>query len=334
MEIDDKGSSPIVSAVCWLLALEGSPKDEVLRTDFILWLRADPDNGAAWANSSGMFNVMANPPTGYADDWALHMSATQKILEQRMAAVLRPAPNWTLRVAVGMAAALAMWVAILVVPSLLISFEADYETGTAEKRALELVDGSVAVIAPESAIAIEYNETTRIVRLLKGEAFFYVTPNADRPFRVVARDATARTVGATFNVQVRGDTTRVSVRHGLVDVANGSGQQVEAPLEIGHWVEIAGDDDFVLGSGRYQDVGLWTNDELSVRDRRLGDLVDDMSRYIPGVVLLLDNELSNERVTNSTFNLANPNAALSNIASRLGAEVHQLMPGVLLISRD
>ena len=251
-----------------------------------------------------------------------------------MSVVLRPAPNWTLRVAVGMVAALAVLAVILVLPSFLLSLEADYETATAEKRVLELVDGSVAVMAPESAIAIEYSETTRIVRLLEGEAFFYVTPNPDRPFRVTAGDATASTVGATFNVRMRSDHARISVRHGLVDVANGAGQPMDAPLEAGHWMKDAGDDDFVRGSGRYQDVGRWTQDELSVGDRRLGDLVDDMRRYIPGVILLLDSELSNERVTNSTFNLDNPNRALRNIASRRGAEVRQLLPGVLLVSRD
>ncbi|MBV1933268.1 MAG: FecR domain-containing protein [Parvibaculaceae bacterium] len=334
MGFDDKGASPIVGAVCWLLALEGSPKDEVLRTDFILWLRADPNNGAAWANASGMFDVMANPPSDFAEDWAPHISATLKVLEQRMASVLRPAPNWMLRVAVGMAAAVAMWVAILVVPSLLISFEADYETATAEKRALEFEDGSFVVIAPESAIVIDHSETKRLVRLLKGEAFFYVTPNADRPFRVIAGDATARTVGATFNVQLGDEDTTISVRHGLVDVAYGADQQLDGQLEEGDWATVADGDRVQRKSGRYQDVGAWTHDELIVRDRRLGDVVDEMRRYIPGVIILVDSELSNERVTNSGFNLAKPVAALRNIASRRRAEVHQLLPGVLLIRRD
>ena len=97
MGSDDKGASPIVEAVCWLLALEGSSKGDVLRTDFILWLQAHPDNAAAWANSSSMFDVMAKPPSGNADDWAPHIPATQKILEQRMSAVLSAAPNWTLQ---------------------------------------------------------------------------------------------------------------------------------------------------------------------------------------------------------------------------------------------
>ena len=227
-----------------------------------------------------------------------------------------------------------MWVTILVLPSLLISFKADYVTATAEKRALKLEDGSMAVIAPESAIAIEYSETKRIVRLLKGEAFFYVTPNPERPFRVTAGDATATVVGATFNVQLRADNTTISVRHGLVDVAYGTERQVDAPLEAGDWVIVTDGDDFQRKSGRYQDVGTWTHDELLAYGRRMGDLVDDMRRYIPDVIILLDSDLANQRVMNSTFNLANPKAALKNIASRRGAEVHQVLPGVLLVSRD
>ncbi|MBV1886909.1 MAG: FecR domain-containing protein [Parvibaculaceae bacterium] len=233
-----------------------------------------------------------------------------------------------------MTAALAVWVTILVLPSLLIAFKADHVTATAEKRALKLEDGSMAVIAPESAIAIEYSETTRIVRLLKGEAFFYVTPNPKRPFRVTTGDAIATAVGATFNVQLRGDNTTISVRHGLVNVVYGTEQQVDGPLEAGDWVTVIDGVEFQRKSGRYQDVGTWTHDELNAYDRRLSDLVDDMRRYIPDVIILLDSDLANQHVMNSTFNLANPKAALRNIASRRGAEVHQVLPGVLLVSRD
>ncbi len=55
-----------------------------------------------------------------------------------------------------------------------------------ELRSLTLEDGTQVRLGPESALGVDFTAGERRVRLLKGEAFFDVVPNAARPFRVAA----------------------------------------------------------------------------------------------------------------------------------------------------
>ena len=84
----------------------------------------------------------------------------------------RPRHRWPL----WSAAAVATCLALLVVPSLLRQIGSDYTTATAELRGISLQDGSEVILAPASAIAVSYDVGERRVRLLSGEAFFWVTP--------------------------------------------------------------------------------------------------------------------------------------------------------------
>ena len=333
MGSDDKGASPLVEAVCWLIALESGRKDEVLRGDFILWLHAHPENAVAWANSSGMFDVMATPPGEHVDDWAPHTSATQKSLEKRMSSVISPSPNWTRRVAVSVVAALAACAIFLTVPSFLLTMEADYATSTLEVGRLTLDDGSMLLLAQESAIIIEYTAAERHVRLLKGEAFIHAVMDRERPFRVTAGNVTTTALGTTFNVYLAEDLTTVSVRHGLLDVAHGAAPSTSVSLEAGDWVDVDEAGHFQRGHTRYQEVGLWSEDLLYGRDRLLKDVVDNLRRYFPGVIILTGNGLANQRVSGA-YKLDDPTAALRAIVSAQGGSVYQVLPWVLLVTGD
>lgn len=333
MGSDDKGADPIMEAVCWFIGLEDAPKDEVMRADFILWLHAHSENAAAWANSSGMYDVMATPPREHVDDWAPHTPATQKSLEQRMSAAISPSPNWKLRVAMGVIAALAACVAFLMVPSFLLLKEADYMTSKAEVRPIMLEDGSMLLLAAESAITIEYTAAERRLRLLKGEAFIHAVMDRERPFRVTAGNLTTMALGTTFNVHLGEVLTTVSVRHGLLDVAYGAAPSASVSLELGDWVDVDGGGNVQRGHTRYQEVGLWSEDMLYGRDRLLKDVVDDLRRYIPGAIILTGSGLANQRVS-GVYKFDDPIAALRAIVSAHGGSVHHVLPWVLLVTGD
>jgi transmembrane sensor len=55
--------------------------------------------------------------------------------------------------------------------------------------------------------------------MFRGEAFFTVAHNKDRPFVVTTRDGTALDAGTSFNVRVEADWTIVSLVEGKVDVS-------------------------------------------------------------------------------------------------------------------
>ena len=93
---------------------------------------------------------------------------------------------------------------------------------------LKLPDGSQITLAPKSRISYAStfgsadtarNGATRDVYLL-GEAFFEVTKNPHRPFRVFANEIVTKVLGTSFNVRsFEKDTTiQVTVRTGKVSV--------------------------------------------------------------------------------------------------------------------
>lgn len=110
----------------------------------------------------------------------------------------------------------------------------DWETITAARQLVEnvntsnkpvtiaLPDGSALSLAPGSRIGYANNFDSNTYRdvYLSGEAFFEVTRNPDRPFRVFANEIVTKVLGTSFTVRsFDSDTTiQVIVRTGKVTV--------------------------------------------------------------------------------------------------------------------
>ena len=104
----------------------------------------------------------------------------------------------------------------------------EHTNTTLKPLLLQLPDGSQVTLAPKSRISYAHtfgsadtarNGVTRDVYLL-GEAFFQVTKNPHRPFRVFANEIVTKVLGTSFTVRsFEKDTTiQVTVRTGKVSV--------------------------------------------------------------------------------------------------------------------
>lgn len=82
-----------------------------------------------------------------------------------------------------------------------------------------LPDQSVITLNKNSQIT--YNSTfekdSRTVTL-KGEAFFNVTPDKNKPFIIHVNDITVKVLGTSFNIRTKGTVTEVIVETGVVQV--------------------------------------------------------------------------------------------------------------------
>ncbi|PQJ12045.1 iron dicitrate transport regulator FecR [Flavipsychrobacter stenotrophus] len=83
-----------------------------------------------------------------------------------------------------------------------------------------LPDGSVVTLNRNSSISYptSFSGGTRHV-VLKGEAFFNVTPDKTKPFIIDADNSSIKVVGTSFNVKSNDDKTEVVVETGIVEVA-------------------------------------------------------------------------------------------------------------------
>jgi ferric-dicitrate binding protein FerR (iron transport regulator) len=85
-----------------------------------------------------------------------------------------------------------------------------------------LPDGSLVTLNKESVLSYpsKFKGNTRQV-VLKGEAFFKVQPNKEKPFVVLAKDVRITVVGTSFNVKNIKGNVEVVVETGIVKVSIG-----------------------------------------------------------------------------------------------------------------
>ncbi|MBI2511627.1 MAG: FecR domain-containing protein [Opitutae bacterium] len=81
-----------------------------------------------------------------------------------------------------------------------------------------LADGSVVELNKDAEITVDYSAAERNIKLLRGEAYFTVAKNPDRPFIVTAGGVRVRAVGTVFNVRLSGSDVDVLVTEGKVRI--------------------------------------------------------------------------------------------------------------------
>jgi transmembrane sensor len=82
---------------------------------------------------------------------------------------------------------------------------------------IPLEDGSIVDVKTGGILKIAMNREQRGVRLEKGEAWFKVAHDKNRPFIVSAGDVRVRAVGTAFSVRLRADGANVVVTEGVVE---------------------------------------------------------------------------------------------------------------------
>jgi transmembrane sensor len=83
-----------------------------------------------------------------------------------------------------------------------------------------LPDNSIVTLNKNSSIEYDAKFTTGNQRniKLKGEAFFSVTPNKEKPFIIKVNDVEVKVVGTSFNIKTINGQTEVIVKTGIVQV--------------------------------------------------------------------------------------------------------------------
>src|ERR1700761_6652654 len=96
--------------------------------------------------------------------------------------------------------------------------ETRFQTAVGEQAAVALPDGSSFDLNTNSRVGVDYSPHSRIVYLERGEAYFKVAHDTQRPFWVHAGDRWVRAVGTAFNVYLRPAGVEVTVSEGTVKV--------------------------------------------------------------------------------------------------------------------
>ncbi|VVP75444.1 FecR family protein [Pseudomonas fluorescens] len=314
------------AAFAWLSLLHDRPSAGDQLT-FSQWLRADPAHAEAYAQAQVLWELSEGPARTLADEEAVALQGYLDAMDHpRRPALLR----WS--------GALAMAACLLLMVSLGTGWQpqrwiddlgADYVSAPGEIRTVTLADQSQVTLDADSAIAVDFSRGERHVQLRRGAGFFTVTHTGE-PFVVEAEKGQARVLGTQFEVRLQPHGAQVTVLSGRVGVTaeRGGEQQI---LSAGQQVAYAEGTAEKLHAVDGEAQLAWRQGWLTYYKSTLADVVEDLRRYYPGRIVLLNDELAARKVSGS-FPSKDPQAVLSSLQGVLGFEQHQVL-GHLIILR-
>ncbi|WP_409313080.1 FecR family protein [Pseudomonas putida] len=279
---------------------------------FKRWLLADPAHRAAYEQAQVLWQKSAAPAARLADE-------EQDALQRYLDAMARPPARGGWRRVAGLAMAACLVLAVGVAGGWhpgywLQDLQADYRSA-GQIRQVTLADQSQVTLDAGSAIAVDFVQGERRVRLLHGAAFFEVTHTGE-PFLVEAAGGEVRVLGTQFEVREQGEGAQVTVRSGRVGVSPEQGtvaRELTANQQVTYRAGRVGDTLAVDSDNRL----AWRQGWLNYYQVPLAQVIDDLGRYYPGRILLLDGDLGQRKVSGS-FPVAEPLLALDSLGKVMG----------------
>lgn len=220
----------------------------------------------------------------------------------------------------GLGAAAAACVAVVVAPRLL---SARYGTTVGEIRRVPLADGSLAAINTDTALEVAMKPRRREVRLDRGEAWFQVAKDTQRPFVVESGPVRVRAVGTAFSVRRRDGGCEVLVTEGVVEVwSEGAG---EAPRRVAAGERVFASDS--AGAARPVPASLEITRELAWREGQIvldgeafGAAAQEFNRYNARKIVIADPDLAEQKLV-GWFRTNEPESFARAAAASFGARV-------------
>lgn len=264
-------------AVGWLLKLEHVPAQSMELRAFERWLQQCPSHQAAWQR----VNALLEGPLADLQQ-AEQRNPGQLALASRS---LRAQPSPSRRKVLG--SGLAMLLLGLGSAGLvhrrtpLGDLLADLHTGTGERRAVTLSDGSRLRLNARTAVDLRFTVSQRLLVLRDGELQVDVAAENGRPFIVATQQGQVQALGTRFSVRQEAQQSLVAVQQHavLVTTGNTSPQRVEE----GQAFAFDGQRSIAVAPS-LRTRASWTDGRVDVRDEPLGDLIDALRPYRAGLL--------------------------------------------------
>ena len=184
-----------------------------------------------------------------------------------------------------------------------------YTTGSGESEEALLPDGSTVVLNENSFLSVNpefQNASERLVELV-GEAYFKVTPNPSRPFRIATSDAMVEVLGTAFNLRSYPEEgfTEVEVEEGSVRLSG---------LDNENAIQLAPGQRGICRPGAAMNAkaspGLnaqsWRTQRLQFRDMPLKEALNCLERHFKVDLKLANGEIADCSITTKFDNVSLP----------------------------
>ena len=266
----------------YLARQTSSDENEWLAT----WVAQSPENERTFEQLKTVWQASQTPAAPTETAAALGRLKARLAQPAELAVLAPPVRRWWLRLA--RPAQLAGLVVLLLSalsgvyfytrPTPTLAYRV-YRTPAGQPRRLRLADGSVVTLAPQSQLRYpaQFGAASREV-YLEGEAFFEVSKDPRRPFRVHSGAWVTQVLGTKFNVSAVPGASQlaVSLVEGKVQVTDkqdeyllAPGQQLRAERTTGRIYRQAFDRKQVLA---------WRSNQLIFKNEKLADVANQLER--------------------------------------------------------
>ena len=222
-----------------------------------------------------------------------------------------------------------------------------FDSSFGEIRHIPLEDGTRVTLNTDSALSVEFSATRRLVRLLRGGAYFEVARNTGRPFIVQGPFAQVRTVGTAYNVRLSDPRTmKVEVTSGRVALESPPSPLLQSLQAMtGGWPAVTEDlspvfmdaghratihlpaasgkmlisVETVAGEGLARTLA-WRDGQLAFEGESLAQAAAEFARYSPRRLVIADPELAGRHIS-GLFAVGDPDGFARAAALSLGARV-------------
>ena len=295
----------IDQALGWVVRLRSDRVTDADIEAFADWLSASDQHELAWSQAldtwetAGVLSYMPDlmPSTDQTAD-AVQASPAQ-LLRRGFAGFWRSLST----MATSLTALAVSLTAVVLAVILLQGGGQTYSTATGEYQQVWLDDGSLIELNTDSSVVLSLSDRQRNIELVRGEAFFTVAPDKNRPFVVIVGGAEVRALGTAFNIYRQGpDLARVHVVEGVVRVSETQGSAVSAPesrmllanqaLEFSETTGI-GD----LPEQNMQQATAWREGQILFDGASLKEATTVLNRYLEQEIILHDSAHSAHRIS-------------------------------------
>ncbi len=230
------------------------------------------------------------------------------------------------------------------------------ESSLGEIRHIPLEDGSHITLNTDSALTVEFGATRRLVRLLRGEAYFEVAKNPERPFIVMGPFVQVRTVGTAYNVRLSdARTMKVDVASGRVALENPPSPLMQSLQAMtGGWPAATDDlSPVYMDAGHRATISLseasnkmlisieavagdtlartlaWRDGQLAFEGESLAEAAAEFARYSSRRLVVADRDLAGRHIS-GLFAATDPDGFARAAALSLGARFKTEKDSVVL----
>ena len=290
------------AAASWYVQFQSQPPTPAERHAWQQWLNGDPAHQAAWNQMEQIQRSLGALPQDFT---RRALSATQQrrqVLKWILVLGGTGYLGWNVQEHTSLG---SVW--------------ADYRTRVGERRRIELADGTRIDLNTGTAIDVAFDGRQRLVRLREGEVLIHTGKlGGQTPFYVDTHQGRVQALGTRFTVRQLPGSTRVGVLEDRVSVSPADQPEHSRLLKAGESADF--DRQNIAPNQAYRSIQTaWVDGQVIVLNARLGDLIDDLARYRPGV-LQCDSASAGLRVS-GTFRLDSTDAVLANLQATLPIQV-------------